>query len=145
MSHSIDVGKAFESALFSGDADGMRKVLHENLVYIVLGQPPLGGHFEGREQVMAAFENRETGLGPGFEYQEIGRQWYEDAGHGKVFVEIHEKSWLPDYPDDILEVRTCSVMTIAGDQIVSIVDYTDSEAYATFLARHREHIPKFNP
>ena len=144
MGKLIEIGKAFESAMFSGDQEGMKKVLHKNLTYEMLGQPPIGGHFEGRDRVIASFENREVGLVPGFEYQQIGRSWHEAPATGKVFVEIHEKSWLADYPDDILEVKTCSVLTIAGDQIVSIIDYTDSEAYAGFLQRHREHIPKFN-
>ena len=44
---------------------------------------------------IAAFENRETGLGPGFEFEQISRDWFEDEANDKVFVEIHEKSWLP--------------------------------------------------
>ena len=143
MGRLIDIGQAFESALFSGDTDALKKVLHESLVYEVLGEPPTGGSFQGRDRVLAAFEKRETGLGPGFDYQELGRSWHEDRSSSKVFVEIHERSWLPDFPDDILEVRTCSVITIVGDVIVSIIDYTDSQAYADFLALHREHIPKF--
>ena len=144
MGKLIDVGQAFETAMYSGDKAGMEKVLHESLTYEMLGQPPIGGVFEGRDRVMESFENREAGLGPGFEYQQIGWNWHEAPDSGKVFVEIHEKSWLADFPDDILEVKTCSTLTIVGDQIVSIIDYTDSEAYAGFLERHREHIPKFN-
>ncbi len=144
MGRFIDIGKAFETAMFAGDKAGMIKVLHPDLVYEMLGQPPIGGRFEGREAVMASFENRETGLGPGFEYEQLSRDWYEDPSSGKVFVEIHEKSWLADYPEDILQVRTCSVLTISGDQIISIIDYTDSEAYAEFKARHEKDIPKFS-
>ena len=143
MGKNIEIGKAFENALFSGDREGLRKVFHPDAVYEVLGSPPTGGRFEGRDRVIASFENRATGLGPGFEYEQFSRHWYEDEAHGKVFVEIHERSWLPAHPDDILEVRTCSVMTIAAGQIISLIDYTDSQAYAEFKARHESEIPKF--
>ena len=46
-------------------------------------------------------------LGPGFEYEQISRDWFEDEANGKVFVEIYEKSWLAKYPDDLLIVLTC--------------------------------------
>lgn len=143
MGRFIEIGKAFETAMYAGDKGGMNKVLHPDLVYEMLGHPPLGGRFEGRERVIASFENRETGLGPGFEYEELSREWYEDPTNGKVFVEIHEKSWLADYPEDILQVRTCSVLTFSGDQIISIIDYTDSEAYAEFKLLHEKDIRKF--
>lgn len=143
MGRCIDIGKAFEKALFSGDVEGLRNVLHPDMTYEMSGQPPIGGRFEGRERVIESFEKREVGLGPGFEYQELAREWYEDEAHGKVFVEIHERSWLPDHPEDVLEVRTCSVLTIKDEQIVSIIDYTDSEAYAAFKSRHEAEIPKF--
>jgi len=143
MARYIDIGKAFEAALFSGDEAGMHKVLHENVVYEMSGFPPIGGRFEGRDRVIESFENRAVGLGPGFEYEELSRNWYEDPANGKVFVEIHEKSWLAAHPDDRLIVRTCSVLTVEGDQIVSIIDYTDSQAYSEFKDRHAADIPKF--
>ena len=58
-------------------------------------------------------------------------------------MEIYEKSWLAAYPEDLLIVRTCSALTIEGDQIVSIIDYTDSQAYSEFKERHAADIPKF--
>ncbi len=143
MGKYIDIGKAFETAMFAGDVDGMNKVLHVDMVYEMSGFPPIGGRFEGREQVLAAFENREVGLGAGFEYEQISRNWNEDLTNGKVFVEIHEKSWLAVNPEDLLIVRTCSVLTIEGDQIVSIIDYTDSQAYSEFKDRNAADIPKF--
>ena len=145
MGRNMEVGKAFESALFSGDREGLRKIFHPDAVYEVLGTPPTGGRFEGRDRIIASFENRETGLGPGFEYEQISRDWYEDEANEKVFVEIHEKSWLPAHPEDILVVRTCAVMTFSGGQITSLIDYTDSQAYAEFKARHEAEIPKFSP
>jgi ketosteroid isomerase-like protein len=143
MGKYIDIGQAFEAALFSGDQEDMQRVLHPDLTYEMSGFSPIGGRFEGRERVIAAFENREVGLGPGFEYQQISREWFEDQANGKVFVEIYEKSWLAKHPDDLLIVRTCSVLTFEGDRIISIIDYTDSQAYSEFLERHRADIPKF--
>ncbi len=143
MGRPTELGRAFEKALFSGDKPGMEAVLHPGLVYETSGTPPIGGRFEGRDRVINAFETRETGLGAGFEYEEISREWFEDAAHGKVFVEIHEKSWLPVAPDDVMVVRTCSVLTIKDDKIVSIIDYTDSQIYSEFKARHEDQIPKF--
>lgn len=143
MGRPIELGKAFEKALFAGDMAGMEAVLHPDLVYEMSGTPPIGGRFEGRDRVIRAFENREVGLGAGFDYQEISRDWFEDTANGKVFVEIYEKSWLPAAPDDVMVVRTCSVLTIEGDKIISIIDYTDSQIYSEFMARHEQQIPKF--
>ncbi len=143
MGKYIDIGKAFEAALFSGDMEGLRRVLHTDMSYEMSGFPPIGGRFEGRERVIESFENREVGLGPGFEYEGLGRDWFEDAANGKVFVEIYEKSWLAQHPDDVLVVRTCSVLSFEGDQIISIIDYTDSQAYSEFKERHAAEIPKF--
>lgn len=143
MGRFIDMGKAFEAALFSGDQEGIRQTMHPDISYEMLGRPPLGGRFEGRENVIASFENRLVGLGPGFEYEQISRDWFEDEANGKVFVEIYEKSWLAQYPDDLLIVRTCSVLSFQDGKIISIIDYTDSQAYAQFKERHEGEIPKF--
>ena len=143
MGKFIEVGKAFETALFSGDTAGLQKVLHKNVFYEMSGFPPIGGRFDGRDNVIQSFEDRAVGLGPGFEYEQLARDWFEDSANGKVFVEIHEKSWLAAHPDDVLIVRTCSVLTVVGDQITSIIDYTDSQAYSEFKDRHAADIPKF--
>ncbi len=143
MGKYMDIAKAFEAALFSGDQEGIRQTMHPDMAYEMLGRPPLGGRFEGRERVIASFENREVGLGPGFEYQQISREWFEDEANGKVFVEIYEKSWLAKHPDDLLIVRTCSVLSFRDGKIISIIDYTDSQAYAEFKERHEGEIPKF--
>ena len=143
MGKYMDIGKAFEAALFHGDQEGIRQTMHPDMAYEMLGRPPLGGRFEGQEQVIAAFENREVGLGPGFEYQQISREWFEDEANGKVFVEIYEKSWLAKHPDDLLIVRTGSVLSFQDGKIISIIDYTDSQAYVEFKERHAADIPKF--
>lgn len=77
-------------------------------------KPPIGGRFEGREWVIESFDNRKTSLSPGFEYQELAHNWFEDETGRKVLAEFHERSWLPGHPDDVLEVRTCSVLTFTG-------------------------------
>ena len=143
MGKFIDIGRAFEKALFTGDIAGLQKVLHKDMFYEMSGFPPIGGRFDGRDNVIQSFENRAVGLGPGFEFEELSRNWYEDPANGKVFVEIHEKSWLAAHPNDVLNIRTCSVLTVVGDQITSIIDYTDSQAYIEFKQRHANHIPKF--
>jgi ketosteroid isomerase-like protein len=59
-------------------------------------------------------------------------------------VEIHERSWLASHPADVMDMRTCVVIRFRGDRIVAMRDYTDAQAYAGFLARHRADLPKFS-
>ena len=61
MGKYIDIGRAFEKALFSGDEAGIQKVLHTDVVYEMSGFPPIGGRFEGRDRVLESFEKREVG------------------------------------------------------------------------------------
>jgi len=141
-SDPLDVLERFEKALFAGDDIG--RFLADDVVYEVSGSPPLGGRFEGRKEVVASFEQRLTGLGPGMQGEDLHRFKYATADGTRAIAEIHERSWLPEAPDDVLVVRTCSVATISEGRITSLIDYTDSAACEAFLARHRDKLPKFN-
>jgi ketosteroid isomerase-like protein len=140
-SDPVEVLEAFETALFAGD--DIRPHFSERAVYTVSGEPPIGGRFEGREAIVESFEKRLTGLGPGMQGEDLHRIKYGSADGTRAIAEIWERSWLPSSPEDVLEVRTCSVATVEDGLITSLTDYTDSAAYEGFLARHRSELPKF--
>jgi ketosteroid isomerase-like protein len=76
--------------------------------------------------------------------EDVERVKYASADGTRAIAEIHERSWLPSAPDDVLEVRTCSVATVEDGVITSLIDYADSAAYEHFLARHLDDLPKFS-
>lgn len=142
MTDRLAIARAYEQALFAGAMEQVGAFLTDDVTYWVAGEPPLGGEWRGREAVLRAFTNREFGLGAAdWGYEELERTWY--AADERVIVEIHERSWLASFPDDVLDVRTCVVLRFDGDRICGMRDYVDTEPYTRFLARHREHLPKF--
>jgi ketosteroid isomerase-like protein len=141
-SDALAVLEAFENSLFAGE--DVRPFFSEDAVYEVTGQPPLGGRFEGREAIASSFDQRLTGLGPGMEGEDVERVKYATSDGSRAVAEIHERSWLPQLRDDLLEVRTCSVAHVEDGLITRLIDYTDSAAYEAFLARHRDRLPKFS-
>jgi len=142
MSERVRIGKAYEAALFAGRMDEVGGYLTADVVYWVAGAPPIGGEWRGRDAVLAAFANREFGLGAAdWEYEELWRNWY-DADE-RVIIEIRERSWLKSAPGDVMDQRTCVVLHFRGDRICELRDYTDSHLYEEFLARHRAELPKF--
>lgn len=139
--NALAVLNAFEQALFAGE--DIRPFFHQNAVYEVTGQPPLGGRFVGPQSIHRCFEKRLVGLGPGMQGNDLSRVKFESADGTKAIAQIHEKSWLEAFPQDVLEVKTCSVATLENDKIISLIDYTDSAAYRAFLHRFKDHLPKF--
>lgn len=139
----LAIGHAYERALFAGRMDELAQMLTEDATYWIAGAPPIGGEWHGRDAVLRAFSNREFGLGPAdWGYEELQRTW-SAAGDDRVVVQIHEKSWLRSHPSDVMDQRTCSVLQFRGQRIESLTDYTDSNVYVQFLARHRQDLPKF--
>ena len=142
MPSKLEIGHAYERALFAGRMDEVGSYFTDDVTYWVAGRPPLGGEWHGRDSVLRAFTNREFGLGAAdWESEDIERTWSE-AGD-RVVVEIHERSWLKAHPDDVLDQRTCVVLRFRGDRITEMRDYSDSQLYESFLARHRTELPKF--
>jgi ketosteroid isomerase-like protein len=142
MPSKLEIGRAYERALFAGRMDEVGSYLTDDVTYWVAGRPPLGGEWHGREAVLRAFTNREFGLGAAdWEFEDLERTWSE-AGD-RVVVEIHERSWLKAHPGDVLDQRTCAVLRFRGDRIAEMRDYSDSALYEAFLARHRAALPKF--
>jgi ketosteroid isomerase-like protein len=143
MVDRLAIGHAYEQALFAGDMDALAGYFTDDITYWVAGVPPIGGEWKGRDAVVRAFANREAGLGPGdWAYEEVRRDW-SVAGKDAVVVEIRERSWLKRYPDDVMDQRTCCILHFRGSHIATIEDYTDSQIYEQFLARHRAELPKF--
>ncbi len=136
----LDVARAYERALFAGDMAALGHCLADDVVYWVAGAPPIGGEWHGRDAVIHAFTAREFGLGPGFQSEDVWREWYE--ADGRVIVEIRERSWLPSAPGDVMDQRTCVVLRFRGDRICEMRDYTDTHVYEEFRRRHPE-LPKF--
>jgi ketosteroid isomerase-like protein len=142
MPSKLEIGRAYERALFAGRMDEVGGFLTDDITYWVAGRPPLGGEWHGRDAVLRAFANREFGLGAAdWGYEDIERTWSEAPD--RVVVEIHERSWLTSHPDDVIDQRTCVVMRFRGDRICEMRDYTDSATYEAYLARHRDELPKF--
>jgi len=142
VSEHMRVARAYEAALFAGRMDEVGSYFTDDIRYWVAGEPPLGGTWRGRAAVLGAFANREFGLGAAdWGYEDLERTWYD--ADDRVIVEIHEKSWLKDAPDDVMDQRTCVVIRFAGDRICEMRDYSDSHLYQLFVARHRARLPKF--
>jgi len=142
MSARLEIAKAYEKELFAGDRDAVGRRLTDEVVYWVAGRPPIGGTWEGRERVLDALWNREPGLGAAdWGYEDVWRDWYE--ADGRVIVEIRERSWLRSSPDDVMDQRTCVVLSFRGDRICEMRDYTDTHIYEEFVARHAPELPKF--
>jgi ketosteroid isomerase-like protein len=92
--------------------------------------------------VLQTFERREFGLGAGdWGYEDLERSWY--AAEERVIVEIRERNWLKSAPADVLDQRTCVVIRFRGGLIAEMRDYTDTAPYESFVARHRDQLPKF--
>ena len=141
MTDRMALAKAYEQALFAGRMDEVAGHFTEDVVYWVAGAPPIGGERRGRAAVLRAFTNREPGLGAAdWGYEDVWREWYNAAD--RVIVEIRERSWLKQSPDDVMDQRTCVVLKFRGDRICELRDYTDSHLYETFRRRHPE-LPKF--
>jgi ketosteroid isomerase-like protein len=139
----LATGHAYERALFGGRMDELGKCLTDDATYWVAGKPPIGGLWRGREAVVRAFENRESGLGAAdWGYEELRREW-SAAGDDRVVVEIHEKSWLKSDPSDVIDQRTYCVLRFRDGRIASIEDYADAHLYEEFAKRHRAELPKF--
>lgn len=142
MTDRLAIARAYEAALFAGRMEEVGGRFTDDITYWVAGEPPVGGTWQGRDAVLRAFTNREFGLGAAdWQYEELERTWYE--AEARVIVEIHERSWLASHPADVLDVRTCVVIRFRDDRIASMRDYTDAQAYAGFLERHRADLPKF--
>ena len=143
MSRRMEIAKAYEKALFAGDRAGVGARFTDDVVYWVAGGPRIGGEWRGREAVLDALWNREPGLGAAdWGYEDVWRLWYE--AEDRVIVEIREKSWLKSAPTDVMDQRTCVVITFREDRISELRDYTDSHLYEEFLKRHRSELPKFS-
>jgi len=134
----LEIGKGYEKALMEGRLDDLGEFFADDIEYVVTGQPPIGGVFKGKDAVINSFKNREFGLGPGFEYGSREVNWMKDEDNEVIFVEIHEKTWLKNDPEDVLDIWTLSVIKIKDGKITHIRDYTDSEAYFKFAGRHKE-------
>jgi ketosteroid isomerase-like protein len=147
MSRRMVIAQMYEKALFAGDRAEVARLFHEEILYWVAGAPPIGGEWRGREQVLDALWNRETGLGAAdWGYEDVWREWYEgdEPFQGsRVMVEIRERSWLKSDPKDVMDQRTCVIIKFVGDQICEMREYTDSHIYEEFLKRHRAELPKF--
>ena len=142
MTDRLQLAKVYEQALFAGRMDEVASYFTEDIVYWVAGRPPLGGEWHGRKAVIAAFEAREFGLGAAdWGYESLARDWY--TAEDRVIVEIRERSWLKSDPLDVMDQRTCVVLTFRGDRICEMRDYTDSHLYQRFLERHCQELPKF--
>lgn len=142
MSSRMEIAKAYEKALFAGDRPAVGKLFTDDVIYWVAGRPPIGGEWRGREPVLDAFWNREFGLGQAdWGYEEVWRDWYD--AEDRVIVEIRERSWLKNAPQDVMDQRTCAVIRFRGDQICEMRDYTDTHTYEEFVGRHRNDLPKF--
>jgi ketosteroid isomerase-like protein len=137
-----EIAKLYHAALMAGRMDEVAGYLTDDVVYWVAGRPPIGGEWHGREAVIGAFANREFGLGPAdWAGEDVWRDWYDAAG--RVIVEIRERSWLRSAPDDVIDQRTCVILRFRDDRICEMRDYTDSQLYEAFVARHRAQLPKF--
>ena len=146
MSRQMEVAKLYEKALFAGDRATVERLFHEEIVYWVAGAPPIGGEWRGRDQVIDALWNRKAGLGSAdWGYEDVWRNWYDaDEFSGThVIVEIRERSWLQSHPSDVMDQRTCVVITFVSDLICEIREYSDSRIYEEFAKRHRRELPKF--
>jgi len=142
MSARLEIAQAYEKALFAGDREAVGRRFTEDVVYWVAGSPPIGGEWRGRERVLDALWNRESGLGAAdWGYEDIWREWHE--AEERVIVEIRERSWLRSSPGDVMDQRTCVVIRFQGDRICEMRDYTDSHVYEEFVERHRAELPKF--
>jgi ketosteroid isomerase-like protein len=143
MTDRLAIAQAYEQALFAGRMAEVATYFTDDVVYWVAGAPPLGGEWHGRDAVLAAFAQREFGLGAGdWGYEDVWRTWYD--GSDRVIVEIRERSWLKSDPRDVMDQRTCVILRFRGDQICEMRDYTDSHIYEAFRARHRRDLPKFS-
>jgi len=142
MSERMQLAKAYEKALFAGKMDEVASYFTDDVVYWVAGAPSIGGEWKGRTAVCRCFDHREAGLGAAeWGYEDLWRNWYE--ADERVIVEIRERSWLKSDPEDVMDQRTCAVITFRGNKICEMRDYTDSHVYEEFLKRHRKDLPKF--
>jgi ketosteroid isomerase-like protein len=141
VTERLAIAKAYEKALFEGRIEDVGRLFTDDVRYWVAGAPPIGGEWHGREAVLAAFANREFGLGAAdWGYEEVWRDWYE--ADERVIVEIRERSWLRSAPADVIDQRTCVVIRFRGDRIAEMRDYSDAQLYEAFRRRHPE-LPKF--
>jgi ketosteroid isomerase-like protein len=142
MSRRMEIAQAYEKALFAGDRVTVGKLFHDDIAYWVAGAPPIGGEWRGRERVLEALWNRESGLGPAdWVSEDLWREWYD--AEDRVIVEIRERWWLKSDPTDVMDQRTCVVIRFRGELISELRDYTDSHSYEEFVKRHRSALPKF--
>ncbi len=142
MTDRMQIARAYERALFAGRMDEVAGYFTEDIVYWVAGAPPIGGEWKGRDAVIRCFNNREAGLGAAdWSSEDVWRSWYH--ADDRVIVEIRERSWLKSLPTDVMDQRTCVVISFRGDRICEMRDYTDSHIYEEFLRRHKGELPKF--
>jgi hypothetical protein len=76
--------------------------------------------------------------------EDVERVKFATADGSRAIAEIHERSRLPEAPDDMLEVCTCSVAIDVDGGITRLIDYTDSSAYEASLSRNRDRLSGFS-
>lgn len=141
MTDRLAIAKKYEAALFAGRMEEVAGYFTDDATYWVAGGARIGGAWQGPAAIVAAFSNREFGLGAAdWGYEEVWREWYQ--ADDRVIVEIREKSWLKSAPDDVMDARTCVVIKFRGERICDMRDYTDAYLYEAFKERHPE-LPKF--
>jgi ketosteroid isomerase-like protein len=142
MSTPLEIGKRYEAALFAGRMDEVASYFTDDAKYWVAGPPQIGGSCTGPAVIARALENREFGLGAAdWASESVWRDWR--SCDDMVIVELRERSWLKNAPDDVMDQRTCVVMRFRDEKICDMRDYTDANVYVDFLKRHPE-LPKFS-
>lgn len=143
MTTPIEIAKKYEAALFAGRMDEVASYFTSDAKYWAAGPQSIGGTWNGPDEIVRGFNNREAGLGAAdWGYEDVWRDWHS-CGDDMVIVEIRERSWLKSSPDDVMDQRTCVVIRFRGEKICDMRDYTDASRYVDFLAQHRAELPKF--
>lgn len=128
---------AFENARVSDDWSVVEPFFTENAVYDVPLEPPLGGHFVGRKNVLAYFKDVLDRLDRRFESRESVLLDGPRVENGSVWIRGRVIYRATGVPDAVLEVEETAYFE--GDRIRRLEDHYEpamKDEIAAYLAAH---------
>ena len=131
---------AFEKSYASDDWSHVEPFFTEDAVYEVAIGPPLGGLFEGREAVLAAFQDLVDRFDRRFESREVALLEPPRAEGDSVWIRGSATYRAAGVPDLVLELEETA--SFDGDRIRRLEDRYQPSMEKALRAYLEEHGPK---
>ena len=140
IAHFAAYAAAFEKAFESDDWSEVAECFAADAVYEVPLDPPLGGRFRGRDEILAYFKRVLDGFDRRFESRQIELLEGPTQTGNQVWLRGRARYNTAGVPELVLELE--EIATFAGEQIVRLEDRYDPKAGPALAAYLAEHGPR---